>query len=808
MSVRRLAAVMVTDMVGFTAFMDEDQDYALDLLARSHEVLRSTVARHSGEWLEHPSDRSLTAFPSAITAVECAMDIQAQLKGERHLELRIGIDIGDIVISDGHVYGEAVNVASLIERLADPGGLVITEGVFEAVRSHIPDLHVIDLGEKVLKNVRHGIRLYALTGAPRRSRLAGMFSALMARRVPHITGAYLAAIWAVVEVSDWLAGNDLFDHRWVYVISVALLALVPTVLLIAYSHGAHGRERLTNAEKFGVPLNVVLAVSLAAFVYQNADTPERTTPIRRASVAVLPFVNLGTEERDAYFGLGLSEELINALAKVPGLYVASRTSSFIFEGRNEDPRDIARKLRVATILEGSMRKQGGKVRITAQLIDGEDNYNLWTGTFDRELVDILQIQEEIARSVATELVGVLKPGVVSAISEARAATLEAYDFYLQGLSYLRQPATNESLDGARRLLERALEEDPDYAQAHAALCELALERFVLDRAASLIEEAKTACFRALRLDQSSREVRFALADLYRHTGDFEESARILRELLERQPTAQAWLGLGETRAAQGSLAEAETAFGNAIAMEPGNWRNRMALAEFLYLHGRFEESLEAWQRVIELSPGNARAYLLMAASYDYLGDTEASIRANLKSIELEPTRAGYRDLGLTYYSTGDYERAAAAFERAAELGGDDYATWGDLATTYRRLGREAEATAAFERAIQLATALLQVNPRDWTTMAKAGVYYAMIGEADEARQRTTTAVAGGAHIPDVHFYDAVVHMLLGQDELALDALERGLELGAPARMISTDPFFEGLKGNRRFREMLQDKLEE
>lgn len=804
---RRLTAVMVTDMVGFTALMEADQDNTLALLDRGHLLLNSCVSDHHGEWLEEAGDRSLASFPSALNAVECAIDVQAQLKDEPDLKLRIGIDVGDIIVSGRHVYGDAVNVASLIARIADPDGLVITEAVYEAVHRHI-DLHAIDLGEKVLKNVRHGVRLYALTGARRQSRIGSVFSGLMARRVPHITGAYLAASWALVEVTEWLANNEFVDYRSVYGVGVGLLALIPTVLLVAYTHGAHGRERMTPAEKLGVPLNLAVAALSVFLVYQRAGVPESTAPIEPASIAVLPFVNLSPNAGDAYFALGLSEELINTLARVPGLYVASRTSSFNFDGRDNDPRDIASKLRVATVLEGSVRKQDGQLRITAQLIDGSDNYHLWTQTFDRELVDILQIQEEIARAVAGELVGVLKPDVVSTIAGAQAATLEAYDFYIQGLSYLRQPPTYASLTNARTLLERSVDEDPRYARAHAALCEVALERFVLDRAASLIGEAQSACQRALRLDEDSREVRFALAELYRHTGEYDESARIFRELLDRQPTAQAWVGLAQTTDAHGNAAAAEAYLGNAIRMEPGNWRNRMALGEFLYWHGRFGESLEAFRHVIELSPDNARAYLLLAASHGYLGDADASLRANLKSIELEPTRGAYRDLGLTYYSLGAYSKAASAFRRAIELGSDDHAVWGDLATTYRLLGMEAEANDAFSRAIELATALLEANPRDWVTMGSLGVYYVMIGETDEGLERIRTAIANGSHQPNVHVDDAVIHMQLGEPEQALDALARAIALGAPARMISTDPRFAGLNDNDRFQAMLSDGREE
>jgi len=793
---------MATDMVGFTTLMGANPEGALELLNSGHEILKTIVSRHQGELLDDAGDKSLTAFPSAVNAVECALEIQAVLANEPRLKLRIGVDMGDILLSGGHAYGDTVNTASFIERLADPEGLVITESVFEAVHGHV-DLNVIDMGEKMLKNTGHSVRLYALTGAKQRSRFGNLTSGLMARRVPHIAGAYLAAGWAVVEVIEWLANHGVIDGRWIYGVMIGLLAFVPSVLLVTYSHGAHGADRFTKSEKIGVPLNLLIAALLVTFTFQQASVPDDEAPVAAASVAVLPFINLSDDEGNEYFSRGLSEELINALAKIQGLYVASRTSSFIFDSHDEDPRDIARKLRVATILEGSVRKQGNRVRVTAQLIDGINNYHLWTETYDRELADIFQIQEDIARAVAMELVGVLQPNVVSVFADARAATLEAYDFYLRGLSYLRQPASETSLSSARDLFQRALSEDRDYAQAFAALCEVSLEQYALFQSPSLIDVAKSDCQQALALDDDLREVWFALGVLYRNTGDYEESARIFRELLDRQPTASAWVGLGRTNFAQGSFDAAEVAFQNGIDREPGNWHHRMALAEFLYWQGRHEDSLEALRRVIELSPDNARAYLLMGASYDYLGDMDASLVATLKSIELSPTRAAYRDLGLTYYYLADYENAADAYKHAVELGPDDHWSWGSLAQVYLVLGDQKDASrAAYDKAAELALAVLERNKRDWVTLARLAMYNVMNGAIEEGVKRITIAVAEGSHLSEVHFSDAVIHSQLGQQEQALDALERAIDLGSPAQMIARDPQFANLRGDDRFESLI------
>ena len=575
MTDHRLAAVMVTDMVGFTVLMGANQDHAVDILNRSHDFLKSIVAKHHGEWLEDASDRSLTAFPSAIDAVDCALEIQGRLKEDPELKLRIGVDVGDILVSHGHVYGDAVNIASFIERLADPEGLVITQPVYEAVHEHI-DLNVIDLGEKMLKNIGHSVHLYALTGVKQRHQAVNFLSSLVARRVPHITGAYIAASWLFVEVVEWMAKQGAFSHLWVYGTLIGLLAFLPSIVLITYSHGAHGRERLTSAEKVGVPLNLIIAALAISYMLQEVEVPRQLTPVQAASVAGLPFVNLSDDVNPDYFSLGLSEELINALAKVPGLYVASRTSSFTFDTQVDDPRDIAQKLRVATILEGSVRRQANQVRVTAQLIDGLNNFHLWSETYDRQLVDIFEIQEDIANAVAMELVGVLKPEGFQFFADANATTLDGYDFYLRGLNYLRQPPTSRSLDSARSLFERVLDDDPDYAHAYAALCEVSLQEYLLHRDPSHIDVAESDCLTALELDAGAREVTYALGEFYRATGDFDRSEDTFNELLMRRPTPRALVGFAQTKVAQGEFAPAEVAFKNAIDREPGNWHHGLS----------------------------------------------------------------------------------------------------------------------------------------------------------------------------------------------------------------------------------------
>ena len=805
MSDRRLAAIMVTDLVGFTAMLGADQDKALQLLNRGNDLLKSIVAAHDGEWLEDSGDRSQSAFPSAIDAVRCALEVQSRTRTEAELNFRMGIDIGHVIGTGGHVYGEAVNVASLIERLADPNGMVITKAVYDAVAPEL-DLYAVDLGEKVLKNVVHPVRLYALKGTVRRLRLGSFASSLVARRVPQFLGAYLAASWAIVEVTEWLVEQRIFTRQWTYAVMAALLALLPSVLLIAYTHGAHGRDRFTRVERVGVPLNLLVAGAVMLFAHQNVAVVAGGGPIERASVAVLPFRS--EDPTGEQFSRGLSDELVTALSKVRGLHVASRSSSFIFEGTNADARAVARDLRVATVLEGSVRRDGARIRVTAQLIDGANQFQLWTQTYERELADVFFIQQDIARAVARELVGVLRPGVV--VADARAGTVEAYDFYLQGIGYLRQPPTANSLASARALLNRALEEDSAYARAHAALCEVELEQYVLDRSATPIDAARTECLHALALDNESSDARRALAVLYRYTGEFERSEQLFRDLLDEQMAPPVLVGLASTLEAQGELALAETYFLSAINLEPGNWHSWLALAEFYYVQCRYDEALGVLNDVVDLSPDNARAHLLMGASYFMDGNVDASLRETQRAIEIAPSRGAYRDLGLTHHTVGDYGAAVTAFMRALDLGPNDYWTWGSLGDTYAQItGRQDDALAAYRRASDLAEDLLARNPRDWRTLGLLAEYSVMIGNVDESIRRITTAVANAPRDFDVQISDVVIRSYLDQNEQALDALERAVELGCyPKRMIADDPRFSALRDDDRFKRIVSQSTEE
>ena len=300
---RQLAAIMFSDMSGYTALMQQNEQLAKDKRRRLKEVLETSVSVYNGKILQYYGDGALSIFNSAIDGVNCAVEIQQTLQQEPKVDLRIGIHTGDISIEDETIYGDGVNLASRIESLAVPGSIFISEKVFDEIRNQ-ENLTAREMGYFELKNVIKPVRIFAI------------------------------------------------DNKGL---------VVPT------------RDALKGKTK---------------------------QPANR--LAVLPFVNMSADPENEYFSDGITEELLNAFTKVDGLQVTSRTSAFAFKGKNTDIREIGIQLNVDRILEGSVRKAGNRVRITAQLINAADGYHIWSENYDRNLTDIFEVQDEISSIIANK----------------------------------------------------------------------------------------------------------------------------------------------------------------------------------------------------------------------------------------------------------------------------------------------------------------------------------------------------------------------------------------------------------------------
>jgi adenylate cyclase len=438
---RRLGAIMLTDIVGFTSAAQSNEKLALKLLDEHRQLLRPVFSRHGGWVVKTIGDAFLVEFSSAVKAVECAVEVQrrmmdwnlAQLPGDR-LTVRIGVHVGEVVEVEKDIYGDAVNIASRVVKLAEPGGICVTQHVRDLIANKV-DLKLERFEGQQMKNVLLPIEVYRV-------------------------------------VVPWLPS-------------------------------AKG----------------------------DSGNPQRTR------LAVLPLRNVSPDPTDEYFAEGLTDELISTLSKISGLNVISRTSVAKYKGTPKTVGEIARDLRAGSIVEGSVRKSGDRIRISVQLVDPENDQHLWSETYDRQVGDVFAIQSDIAKQVAESLkVELLKP------EERRIAKKEtlsdaAYVAYLKGRVLLHD-RTEGAIKGAREQFELAIREDPKYAKAYAGLADthLLLGDYLFAPYPESISTAMSLVRKALELDPDVAEAHVSLANILMYDYRFGEAENEFRLGISLNPS--------------------------------------------------------------------------------------------------------------------------------------------------------------------------------------------------------------------------------------------------------------------------------
>src|SRR3984893_7262935 len=457
---RKLAAIMVTDMVGYSALAQRDERLALELLEEHRAFLRPAFLKHQGQEIRTIRDGFLVKFASAVAAVNCAVELQEALAqrnlstpADRQLQVRIGIHLGDVLHRGDDIGGEGVNIAARIEPLADSGGIAITQQVFDQVYNKIPET-LARIGKVELKNIQRPVEVYRIILGPKtREAAAGKWEAPNPAREP-------------------------------------------------------GREQ-------------------------------------QKSIAVLPFVNMSSDQENEYLSDGISEDLLNALSWIEGLRVAARTSCFAFKGRNEDIRKIGDALGVETVLEGSLRRVGTKLRITAQLIKVADGFSLWSERFDREMQDVFAIQDDITRAIMAALKLRLAGRSDQPAFKLQTTNAEAYELYLKGRYFWNQRGIG--LRKSLHYFELALIEDPDYALAMSGLSDsYSLLSWYGDLPpAEAIPKAIAPAERAVQLDPQLAEAHTSLGFCQLCNWDRAGAEREFRRAIALNPRttpARYWLG--------------------------------------------------------------------------------------------------------------------------------------------------------------------------------------------------------------------------------------------------------------------------
>jgi len=430
---RQLAAIMFTDIVGYTALMGKDSQKALELVRINKELQKPLVEKYNGKWLKEMGDGAMAQFSTVLDAINCSIDIQESARAKLDAKLRIGIHLGDVTVEEDDVYGDGVNVASRLESIADAGGIYISESIEKAIQGQT-DVQAKYLGEVKLKNVAYGVRTYALQGVglpvpelKAEKQISGRFLAESQRRGVIRAGVTYVVLSLLLILLVPYARSIINLPEWsTTVLLIVLVVGLPIALFLAwnYERSPKGFVRTISEESWQntykgsqrKPLtsNFIIAamalIIIVMYTYPRYFSSEAgngagiETTIFDKSIAVLPFVNMSNDPDQEYFSDGLSMELLNALVRIPGLKVIGRTSSWTYKGvSNKDLKVIGEELGVGAILEGSVTKVGTNIRIAAQLINTEDGFNLWSHTYDRELIDIFAVQDEITSAIVDAL---------------------------------------------------------------------------------------------------------------------------------------------------------------------------------------------------------------------------------------------------------------------------------------------------------------------------------------------------------------------------------------------------------------------
>jgi adenylate cyclase len=586
---RKLAAILASDVVGFSRLTGVDEDRTLARLrALRSDLVDPTIAVHNGRLFKRTGDGVLVEFRSVVDAVRCAIEIQnamvernSGVPQERRIVFRIGIHIGDVVEeADGDLMGDGVNIAARLEGVAKPGAICLSEDAYRQVKARL-DLKVSDLGATQLKNIAEPVRIYSLE------------------------------------------------------VGVAAQARLPTPL------GPSALER----------------------------DSARPTPPDKTSIAVLAFNNMSGDSEQEYFSDGISEDIITDLSRLSGLHVIARNSSFVYKKGAVSVPDVAKALGVRYVLEGSVRKSGNRIRVTAQLIDSHSGGHVWADRFDRDLTDIFVVQDELTREIVTALKLNLTAGEQDRMARRRTVDVAAYEFFLRG----REQALTLSRGGniaARNLAVAAIAIDSEYAAAHALIAFTHLNDyangFTSDPEKSLQTGLQLAQ-RVVQMDEEEPAGHWALGIAHVWSWDLDQAQADARRGLALSPNSVELLLLkANVQIFSGDPAGALSTLGESMQLDPHYPDIALQfLADAHFSLGKYLQAIAAIEQRLARNPESETAYALLAACYGHLGRLEDSRGAWEQALRINPSFSIERRRRVQpFRNPEDFERRAEGLRKA------------------------------------------------------------------------------------------------------------------------------------------------
>jgi len=522
---------------------------------------------------------------------------------------------------------------------------------------------------------------------------------------------------------------------------------------------------------------------------------------------VLPFTAVGGGSDEQVYCDGLTETVTAKLARDPFLQVPSALE---IRAKNVSSIDEARtQFGANLVLVASWQRVEHSARINLSLIDTKTGHQLRTDTITEAADDLFSLQDQVVLKTFGMLQ--VQPSGTNAaqLMDHGTTVLTAYDFYVQGIGYLQRYERLENVESAITLLQRAIKEDHNYAQAEAALAQAYWYKYSATKDPKWAEQAKTAVKAAEKLDSRLSEVKLAIANLNLQTGAFPAAISAFQSLIGIDPeNSEAYLGLGNAYDSLGRTAEAEQAFRHAIEIRPGCWSCYNLLGIFLNKHSRYNEAAEAWRKVTELAPDNVWGYMNVGDTYFNTGDFEMATKYFRRGLQVAPDDPDlYSNMGAVSFFLGRFKEDVEYTQKAIALRPQKYDYWGNLADAYRMIpGETDDASNAYRRAISLAEKLLVINSSDSDVLSSLALYHSRLGEAAGAQEYLTRALKVKPNDVDVLRIACLVHLEAREPQKSLKWLEKSVRAGYPREQLIANPELAALRSEPDFDRLVKEAV--
>jgi TolB-like protein/class 3 adenylate cyclase/Flp pilus assembly protein TadD len=693
---RRLSAILSADVKGYSRLMRDDEEATVRTLTTHRTAMTHLIEQYRGRVVDSPGDNILAEFTSVVDAVNCAVEIQrelaernAELPENRRMQFRIGINLGDVLEEGMRIYGDGVNIAARMEGLAEAGGICVSGTVFDAIQNKI-GLEYEYLGEHDVKNIDTPVRAYRVLSFPG----AAAHRVVKAKK----------AVWR-----SWRNA----------MLAAAVILLVVAALALWQFYWRSPRFEPVSKEKMAV---------------QVPDKP---------SIAVLPFTNMSDDPKQEYFSDGLTESIITALSKTPKLLVIARNSTFTYKGKAVKVQQVARELGVRYVLEGSVRRSEGRVRITAQLIDATTGNHLWAEQYDRGLKDVFALQDEITIKIITALQVKLTKGEIARMTARGTDNLEAFLKASEGLEYFYRMNKADNLK-ARQLLEEAIALDPNYAYGYSILGWTYMRDVMFGWAESpkvSLEKASVLGQKAVSLDDGQESAHRLLGLVYLWTRQPDKAMAEHERAIALAPnSSNALAEMGGLLRAMGRFREVIKSYETAIRLDPFPQASFFLNSAYAYFYtGRTNEAIEVANKAINLFPGIAEPHFLLGIAFIAAGKSGEALAEFDKALSLTQSPSSWHiaNKAFALLNTGKIEEAVASMKDLVSSRPDD-------AWCYMYLVHALNLVGKYEEALEVAqkTVTLQINPYGTEPLIKlaSGWSYGFMGQYDQAIAQLKEAI--------------------------------------------------------------------